>query len=366
MLRIERKFKYFLLNFISKFLSPKKITFDKIPFREVKNILVVGQDRYGDCILGTPALRALKLLTPDSKIIYLAHGKYADVIFNNPDISEILVFNKKNSKKDWFKFILNLKRKRIDLAITLCTHPTKLTNAFLSYISGAKIRVGYNSTYIKTDEINEEGISKLFFNYIVERPDTAKHEIEWNFKLIESLGFKDDCFDKRPIICLTSEEEETTKNIINKIKKSRESKLIGIHPLVPEGSSWKLNNYIELINKIYTINTCEVILFWWKDELKNIKNIINETDNKPIISPETKTIRDLAGLISRLDIFIGKDTSSSHIASVFSIPSIIFFDNSVNVNQWRPWGNSNKLYTSETKFNTNDVFDTMKRFLVNC
>jgi len=158
-LRVERKIKYFLLGVISKFLNLGKISPDKISVEKIKNVLICGQDRFGDCILSTPAIKALKLFLPQARIIYLAHGKYKDIMLNNPNIDEILVFDKKEIRKklNWLKFIMTLRKKKIDTSIVLCTHPIKLTNAFISYVSGAKIRIGYKTAYQKTDEINDGG-----------------------------------------------------------------------------------------------------------------------------------------------------------------------------------------------------------------
>lgn len=366
MLRIERKLKYFLLNFLSKFLNPKEISFDRINLKKIKNILVIGQDRFGDCILSTPALKALRLLVPDSNIIYLAHGKYGDIItVGNPNINEIIIFDKKEIKNglNLIKFILNLRSKKIDLAIVLPTHPVKLTNAVLSYISGAKFRIGYRSTYIKIDEIDEGGMNKLFFNCPVDRPNNEAHEVEWNLKLIESIGFNSNNFDKNPQIYLTTAEKEEAGILINSLRKTRTAKLIGMHPLVPDGNHWKLEDYIEFIDKVYNEKIAEIILFWHlRDEFKNIEFIMRKLKNKPIISPETKSIRNLASFISKLNLFIGKDTAGSHIAAAFSIPTIVLFTQRVNVNQWKPWGNS-VLFTANLKFDVNNVYLAIKHFL---
>jgi ADP-heptose:LPS heptosyltransferase len=57
---------------------------------------------------------------------------------------------------------------------------------------------------------------------------------------------------------------------------------------------------------------------------------------------------------------IGKDTSSVHIASAFSVPGIVLFTKGVNVNQWKPYGDIYKVFVPDVNFNIDNILEAIK------
>ncbi|MFZ0051353.1 MAG: hypothetical protein WAK96_06220, partial [Desulfobaccales bacterium] len=61
--------------------------------KAVNRILVIGLSYIGDVLLTTPAVRTLKRAFPRAHLTYMtkAHGR--DVLLNNPDIDELLLYD---------------------------------------------------------------------------------------------------------------------------------------------------------------------------------------------------------------------------------------------------------------------------------
>ena len=80
----------------------------------MKKVLIVSTTGMGDCLWGTPAIRALKKTFPDLDINLLVKEFWRPLFEGNPYISEILEY-----QKEWFRQpILGFKlcNKNYDLA----------------------------------------------------------------------------------------------------------------------------------------------------------------------------------------------------------------------------------------------------------
>ncbi|CBJ83459.1 hypothetical protein XBJ2_2390021 [Xenorhabdus bovienii str. Jollieti] len=77
-----------------------------------KNILVIIIARFGDTLLITPVIRALKLRWPEANIDVLAHKKTKEILENISEIHSITAFSKGQAKwRGWFS------RRRYDFAL---------------------------------------------------------------------------------------------------------------------------------------------------------------------------------------------------------------------------------------------------------
>jgi len=72
-------------------------------------------------------------------------------------------------------------------------------------------------------------------------------------------------------IYLANEEKEFTKDLIDKSRFPVQSKLIGIHPSIPTGVQWDINDYVTLVDRIHNEKIGNVVLLSGPDEIKNTK-----------------------------------------------------------------------------------------------
>ena len=62
-------------------------------------ILIIHTAFIGDIVLSTPLIQRLKEMYPDSEIDYLTLPTNKSVISNNPNLNEILLYDKKGKDK---------------------------------------------------------------------------------------------------------------------------------------------------------------------------------------------------------------------------------------------------------------------------
>ncbi len=82
------------------------------------------------------------------------------------------------------------------------------------------------------------------------------------------------------------------------------------------------------------------IVTWGPGEFEKAKKIIDSINSKNVILAPKTDMKELAVLISELNLIITGDTGPMHLASVLNIPIVaIFGPSDIDIN--RPWGEKN-------------------------
>jgi len=117
---------------------------------KLKSFLIINPFGIGDVLFSLPLIKNLKESFPTSKIFYLCNKRTYPVLENNSLINKTFVYErdefeavKKISKVLWIKkirkFILEIKKENIDIAIDLSLNPQF---GFFSWFAGIKKRIG--------------------------------------------------------------------------------------------------------------------------------------------------------------------------------------------------------------------------------
>ncbi|MCX8093905.1 MAG: glycosyltransferase family 9 protein, partial [Candidatus Goldbacteria bacterium] len=174
----------------------------KIDLNLIKKVLIIRPRAIGDVILTTPFIRALKKSIPDAQIDYLLEPFVAPVLYGNPYISRILVFNRKSKKKELpavekmrenemeninnsvkifknnIEMFFYLKKQKYDIVFDLWGN---LRTIIISLITGAKYRVGFIYK-----------LRKFFYNIPVVPDIVPKYNVYYYLDLLKPLRIKDD------------------------------------------------------------------------------------------------------------------------------------------------------------------------------
>ena len=109
-----------------------------------KKILLIRTDRLGDVILSTPVIHNLRIAYPDSHIAFMCRPYTREVLLGNPDLDEVIVYdkyNKQRSLRSSIEFAFYLRKKKFDLAIIL--HPTNRMH-MVTFFAGIPLRLGWD------------------------------------------------------------------------------------------------------------------------------------------------------------------------------------------------------------------------------
>ena len=196
-----------------------------------KNILIIHTAFIGDIILTTPLVDMLADESAHVKIDFLTIPKARNILESNPNIRDLILFDKKKRDRG-FKGLVRigktLKEKNYDICIT--PHRS-LRSAFLTWVTQAKIRIGFDRT-----------ACKKAFTHLV-KYNKNNHEIDRNLSLLKPLGITKQ--DRLPTIHPTTEDKEKVENLLSKFHDSKNGHLFAVAP----GSVWPTKRWPE---KYYT------------------------------------------------------------------------------------------------------------------
>ena len=270
-------------------------------------ILIIHTAFIGDIVLSTPLIQKLKDLYPKSEIDYLTLPTNQSVLYNNPNLNEIILYDKKGKDKGikgFLKVLKILKQKKYDYAV--------IPHRFIKSILLAKLAkipdiVGF-------DVATGSSLLDKKVHY-----DMKKHEVE---RLLNLVGYE----GKKIPVRIYPAKENFVK--IEKILKNsgytgkKEQKLI----LVAPGSQrpekmWPIEKYREVIQKLKKNENYFIGITGSKSEKELPLNF--EKDKNVIDFRGEISLVEFGALISKADVVVGNDSSPIHIASGFEKPFVI-------------------------------------------
>jgi heptosyltransferase-3 len=299
----------------------------KIKREEINKILCIKPRGIGDILLSTIVLENLKTAFPHSEIHYLTEEFAKRAIENNPFVSKILTFNKKD-------FVLSIIRKvrkeKYDLVFDFWSNPK---TAQITFFSGARYRVGY-----------EKRGRKYAYNFIGKVGTMGEHAADDNLVLLKAFDVP--IISKRIIYQTTSEEKTFAEKFFSELN-NQDQLMIGF---IPSGG-WESKRcdpvkWIEICNEIKKNFKAQFIILWGPADEKDVKMISEGLQPPPAIGPKS-TFGELSALIEKCDLIIANDSGPMHVSAALGKPTIGIFG-PTNPKAHRPYSeNSSYVIHSE-------------------
>jgi ADP-heptose:LPS heptosyltransferase len=325
----------FLLTLVYKSL---KVFKKPSAVRHPKNILFIEMSEMGSIILAYSLFMKTKEFFPGASLYFLTfkQSRYAvDILHTIPKNNVFSIDNRNlwHLALSAVKTLCKLRRINLDTAVDMETFSR--FSAILSYLSGAKNRVGFY-------RFNQEGLYKGRF---------LTHEVPFNphihmtqnmLNLIYAAhSFKSDVPPTKRVPDdrdVRLPKYHTRKDIEDKVRKKladgiplrkKKSKIILINPnasdIVPL-RRWPVEYYIRLIRLILK-NPDPVILITGKaSEKKQAEKIIKAIKSDRCLDFSGKTsFPELITLYHMADILITNDSGPVHFSTITGIRTFVFF-----------------------------------------
>ena len=274
---------------------------------ERMKILIIHTAFIGDIVLSTPLIQRLKDIYPESEIDYLTLPTNKSVISNNPNLNEIILYDKKGQDKGikgFLRVLKILKQKKYDYAV--------IPHRFIKSILLAKLAkipdiVGF-------DVATGSSLLDKKVHY-----DMKKHEVERLLNLVEYEG------EKIPVRIYPAKEnfvkiEKMLKNSGYTGKKEQKLILVAPGSQRPE-KMWPIEKYREIIERLKKNKNYFIGITGSKSEKELPLNF--EKDKNVIDFRGEISLVEFGALISKADVVVGNDSSPIHIASGFEKPFVI-------------------------------------------
>jgi len=302
-----------------------------------RKILVVRPDRIGDVVLSTPVYHTLKDSFPGSFIGALVSPGTRPLLEMNPHVD--LILTDSSTQHDFWEKVREIRSHKFDTALLLM--PTQ-RHAYMMFLAGIPQRVGVGHILYEILTMMK-GVSRR--NYI-----PLRHESDYMLDLARKIGAT--AVWTRPEVFLSPDEKETAREYLRSKGITSDGKIVGIHPGSGHSApNWTIDRYVELANRLVDSGMQVVITgdrmeydlaaAFGRNGNPDLKNTIGEL-----------SLRQLAAVISRLDLFISGSTGPMHIAAALGIKTVSMFCplTACSPKLWGPLGNSATVISPDELF----------------
>jgi predicted lipopolysaccharide heptosyltransferase III len=285
-------------------------------------ILVIKLRYLGDVLLATPALEALKTAYRSARIIVVVNRGTESILLGNPDVAEILPLERGSLAAQW-RFLADLRRRHADVAIDLTDADR---SAFLTWASGAPIRIGFN------DEGRFRG--RCYTTVVQGKP--GLHRIERDLAALLPLNIA--AADKTPKLWLTEDDERKADELLNRLGLTDGPSLVVLQPGARYWfKAWPPERFAALADRLSAEYGCRVVLGGNAEEQTLVQEIASQSNSRPIGMAGLADVRTFAAVVKRARLFVGNDSGAMHIAAAVGTPLVALFGPS-NPGEWGPRG----------------------------
>jgi heptosyltransferase-2 len=298
---------------------------------EVRTIVVRSPNWIGDCVLSAPAILGVRDRYPDARLTVVAHSRVKDLLSMLPGIDCVKEFDSAKAGRglrSMNRFAQTIWKEPIDLFIVF---PMSFSSALMSYLSGARRRIGYASE-MRRPLLNEP--------LVLPRDHRQRHLLLTYSDLVREVGVDGDLGEPRLVAPRSSSVGE--RLLLDSGVRS-ETTLVGIAPYASYGPAkrWALDRYRELGMELAKRHDCVTVVLGGKED-------VQDGDRRGF---EGSSFVDLCGRLSlgeaawvmaRCRCLVSNDTGIAHVAAALGTPVVSVFGSTSPV--WTaPLGRGNRV-----------------------
>jgi lipopolysaccharide heptosyltransferase I len=308
-------------------------------------ILLIKPSSLGDIIHGLPVLRALREKWPSARISWVVKEQWADILRGHPMIDELILLRPDSLTRGLRAFRKRLRQGEYDLAVDL---QGLFRSGLIAGLSGAKTRLGFGNA--------REG-APLFYTH---RVTVAKelHAVDRNLALAASLLGRNsnprvDHFT--PNLFPLYVGPETYRRMIQRltdILPPRGGSGAGMGSpriaLFPGGrwdkKRWPADGFTRLGLHLNRELNARIILLGSGQEGRLIQSVGDGLKDAAALTD--LNLREMAALLSEMDLVITNDSGPMHIASAVGTPVVALFG-PTDPGRTGPYGSMNRVVRFE-------------------
>ncbi|MEW6378563.1 MAG: glycosyltransferase family 9 protein [bacterium] len=292
--------------------------------QEFTRIAIVKLSAIGDVVHALPVASALRERFPGAHLAWIVQGKCREILEGNPDLDEIIVFDKDrwlielpylhrsgSVIRDAYRFVRGLQGCGFDLAIDL---QGLIKSGLLTWLTRAGTRIGFSADCCR------EPANARFTNCHVTPAADDVHIVDRCLSLVRGLGA--DTGRKRFNIHIPEDARAYIAKFLDSSKVPPDSRLVVINPGAGwETKLWGEENFAGLADRIVSDLGGRVIFLWGPSELPMVKAIQKKMQQPSLRACPTSLKQSLA-LMQRAHLFIAGDTGPLHMAAALGTPCV--------------------------------------------
>ena len=285
-----------------------------------QRILVILFPVLGDVLLGTPLIRALRQGHPDARIDVLVNVGCRIVLTGNPDIDEVIEVERRPDLRGYFALARRLFR-QYDLTVTMA-----LSDRASIYARAAARRV---VTWVNPGN-RYHGLIRSLYSEWSERATGPTHPLQANAYVAELLDLP---YDGQVV----APREPGAHDRVNTLLAGIESPIAILHPgtRMPY-KRWQDSGWLSVARELQDRGYALVVTGGSaREELDYIERLFGTLSHITLAAGQLR-LGDMSELMARADLFVGVDTSITHLAAAAGTPTVVLFGPE-DPRIWAPW-----------------------------
>ena len=312
-----------------------------------RSLLLMRPDHLGDVLLMTPALHALRIALPDTRITALVGPWSADVLRDNPDVNAIETckfpgfarshrWTSLSPYRQLGEMAGRLRVARYDAALIL--RFDHWWGAWLAAAAGIPRRVGYN--WPETKPFLTEAIPYR----------AGRHEVEQNGTLLEALAPGMNSVLGPTRFQVTETDREWVDQRLATVGIDRDARVIAIHPGAGAPvKQWPIAAWAEVAEHLTTDRQIRIVLTGGYSERELTAGINARLTHPALDLARQTTLGQLAALYARAELVLGSDSGPLHLAVAVGAPTIHLYG-PIPPAKFGPWGDPARNIVLQTNW----------------
>jgi heptosyltransferase-3 len=323
-----------------------------LPGRDLRSIAVFMLRHIGDTLLSTPTFHALRSAFPSARILAVVNEGTQEMLEGNPDIDEILVFQRRRRTEGGFgrwkeeaSMVRSLRAFGPGLTVNLTEGDR---GAILSALSGARFRVGVTP--------NRKGLlgKKLLFTHLCAPHDRYRHAVLRDLDVVAAAGIPP--ADLRLRFSVSDDDREKAVRIL------REAGIAADRPfaVVQPTSRWTFKCWTEdgmagVISHLANQGIAAVVTSGPAPvEVAQAERIRERAGGRAVSLAGRLSLKELGAVIASARLFVGVDSAPMHVSAAVGTPTVALFGPTGAFN-WAPWEGIDWGYTPDRPAGTRHV-----------
>ena len=312
-----------------------------------RSLLLIRPDHLGDVLLMTPALHALRVALPDTRITVLVGPWSADILRGNPDLDalETCMFPGFARSHRWTslspyrllgEMAGRLRAANYDAAVIL--RFDHWWGAWLAAAAGIPRRVGYD--WLETKPFLTEAIPY--------RP--GRHEVKQNATLLAALAPGLDSALGPTRFQVSEADREWVDQRLATLGIDRDARIIAIHPGAGTPvKQWPIAAWAEVAEHLTAGAQVRMVLTGGYSERKLTADINARLTHPALDLARQTTLGQLAALYTRAELVLGSDSGPLHLAVAVGAATIHLYGPILPA-KFGPWGDPARNIVLQTNW----------------
>ncbi len=277
-----------------------------------KRILFVQTAFLGDVVFSTALLRACAEFFPKAEVTLLASPRGGGILEGDAAVREVIYYDKRGNDAGMGKMLALLRRLRKERFDLVVSPHRSLRSAFIARLSGAELRLGFQSVF-----------TRWAYNLGVSPSKGERRPYRREMELAESLcgGRR---LPHRPALSPGRRQREEVRRLFTDAGLREGVPVAGlVVGTVWPTKKWPVQAYLELGRRITVSQKAQVIVLGGRGETEEAAAFDAEEGIVNLVG--RTSLRQLPAILERCGVVVAGDTGPLHAAMAMAVPVVALF-----------------------------------------